>query len=243
MKKTVLLIFALVFSMMILPVAAREKESALLVSCDVADVIAAKEAYLLFLLDGKGMTVSQALQDYTLKEKKFSTLLKKSFPKAEIKSISVNMGGNLVSAYRAADTPFTPQVTKVLLLTIPPDEKMAAGILDLGVKNSLQPFFGITSYDGRAGALYYGIKEKDLDLKPYLKKAAGTLAKKAQEMAKIVGVKKGKLVYMGEPGWYNDRKYIVYYRDIKVTLPGKFCSSDKNIPISFTIPARYEIVE
>ena len=46
--------------------------------------------------------------------------------------ISVNYGTDNFSDYRAAETPFEPNVTKLLLLTLPPDEELAVRLLDCG---------------------------------------------------------------------------------------------------------------
>lgn len=140
-----------------------EKPPMLSAEVEVTKYVRATECYVLFLLAGSGDTMQEAKGNFERKLADFSRTAKKDFPEAKLEVIAVNIGNRVFNSYRASESAFAPNITKILLFTLPPDEDMAVKLLDSGIKSGLVPFCG-ESAKGTFGAVFYGLKAPEPEI-------------------------------------------------------------------------------
>lgn len=209
---------------------------------EVSKFVHADECYVLFLLSSTGDSMSAAKVNFEKKEKEFSETVKRDFPEAKFDTIPVNFGTRDFSSYRAAESPFIPDMTKILLFTLPPKEDMAIRLLDCGLKSGLMPFCA-TSRDGTYGAIFFGLKNSQTELDSLYPLGKRKLFAQAEKLAEELG---REIVKMDDISRIipRDNSYELRFREIKVALPSEFCSIDRNrIKISLTLHANFQVRE
>lgn len=219
-----------------------EKFPTISAEAEVETFVRADTCHVLFLLKGTGRDMQSARSDFETRKKAFTENISRDFPGVSCDVISVNYGTDNFSDYRAAETPFEPNVTKLLLLTLPPDEELAVRLLDCGREAGLTPFCG-ASRDGRFGALYFGLKNPQPELDRLYPRAARKLFSEAERLANVLG---RKVVRMEDLSRFvpRDAAYEVQFKAIKVILPGEFYSVDRErIRIALHLHANFAVRE
>lgn len=199
------------------------------------------------------MTSSAYLLDYSstrrnsqtrvrLSLQKIFAVFHKDFPDLKLDVISVNVGTRDFSSSRAERNPSSPDIAKVLLCTLPPDETMAIKLLDAGVKSGLTPFCG-TSRDGTFGAVFYGLKNADAEIDDLYPQTVQKLQAQANRLSHELG---RELVRMDDISRFSpwEDPYELRFKNIKVILPSVFCASDKNkIKVRLILRANFIVKE
>lgn len=219
-----------------------EKLPTISAEVEVSKFVGATECYVLFLLEGTGGSMQSAKENFDRNQKEFSDKVKSGFPEAKMDMISINLGTRDFSNYRAAENPFTPNVAKILLFVLPPDEDMALKLLDCGVKSGIIPFCGI-SRDGTYGAVFFGLKNPESEIDRLYPLATQKLSIQAKKLANEVG---REIVGMEDISRFFPREYAyeLRFKDIKVILPSEFCAADKNkIKVSLILRANFIVRE
>jgi hypothetical protein len=140
-----------------------ERPPSISAEVEVSKYVSGTECYVLFLLEGTGETMQDAQVNFEHKLTEFIQKSKKDFPQSKLDVVSVNVGTRDFSTYRAAENPFAPNITKLLIFVLPPDENMVVKLLDSGIKAGLIPFCGV-SQDGSYGAVFYGLKNPAIEI-------------------------------------------------------------------------------
>ncbi len=207
---------------------------------EVSQYADATECYVLFLLESTGGSLQDAKAKFDLKRNHFMKLVHKDFPGLKSDVISVNVGSRDFSSYRAEERSFCPNIAKVLLFTLPPDENMALKLLDAGVKSGLTPFCG-TSRDDTFGAVFYGLKNADAEIDKLYPRAVPKLRTQADRLARELGREVVRMVDISR-FFPREEPYELRFKNIKVPLPGGFCASDKNkIKVSLILRANFAV--
>ena len=232
------------FSVLAAGSTASEKEKLPTISAEVevSNYVSATECYVLFLLESTGENLQDAKAKFDLKLNNFMELVHKDFPDLKFDVISVNVGTRDFSSFRAEENPFSPDIAKVLLFTLPPDENMALQLLDLGVKSDLMPFCG-TSRDGTFGAVFYGLRNANAEIDRLYPQAVQKLQAQANRLSHELG---REIVRMDDISRFFPREepYELRFKNIKVILPSEFCASDKNkIKVPLILRANFIVKE
>ncbi|WP_294433848.1 hypothetical protein [uncultured Victivallis sp.] len=217
-----------------------EKFPTISAEAEVETFVRADTCHVLFLLKGTGRDMQSARSDFETRKKAFTEKISRGFPGVSCDVLSVNYGTSNFSDYRATENPFVPNVTKLLLLTLPPDEELAVRLLDCGREAGLTPFCG-SSRDGSFGAIYFGLKNPQPELDRLYPRATRKLFTEAERLAGELG---RKVVRMEDLSRFvpRDAAYEVQFKAIKVVLPGKFCSVDKaRIRIALHLHANFAV--
>ncbi len=195
----------------------------------VSRFVEANECYVLLLLEGTGENMMAAKADFDKKYNAFAEAVKTKFPQAVGTVIAVNYGTRDFGTFRLSESPFAPSVLKVLLFTIPADEKMALELLDCGMEHGLAPFCG-ASPDGRFGAVFFGLKDPAPVLDSLYPQCFAELSREVENLAKMQNISaetKAEYAARSLP-LPQEAFYEVQYKEIKVTLPSEFCSTEKD---------------
>ena len=158
------------------------------------------------------------------KYKAFSEIVKKQFPQAKETIIAVNFGTRDFCSFQLTENPFTPNVTKVLLYTLPPDEDKALELLDCGIQAGLTPFCG-ASRDGEFGAVFFGLKDPESVIDGLYPACNQKLIQEVQKLSRGQELFQIKSATRDFP---LERFHEIYYKDIKIILPSEFCSTEKS---------------
>lgn len=207
---------------------------------EVSKYVGATECYVLFFLEGSGKNLQEAKEKIDLKLNHFIETARKKIPDAQPDVISGNIGPRDFNTYRATKNSFTPDIAKVLLFTLPPDEALAVKLLDAGIESGLVPFCA-SSPDGTFGAVFYGLRDADAEIDRLYPQAVQELRKQAQKLTDELG---REIVQMDDISRYapRDDPYELRFGDIIVPLPSAFCSSDRNkIKVSLTLRAHFTV--
>lgn len=205
---------------------------------EVTKYVNATECYVLFLLEGTGETMLDAQTNFEHKLAEFTQKSKKDFPQLKLDIISVNIGTKDFYTYRAAENQFTPNITKLLIFILPPEESMAIKLLDSGVKAGLVPFCGV-SRDNSYGAVFYGLKDPAVEIDNLYPQAIKKLFLQGEKLATQL---QREIVRMDDVTRFSPREnpYEIRFKDIKAFLPSEFCASDKDkIKISLLLRANF----
>lgn len=209
---------------------------------EVSKYVSATECYVLFLVEVTGENMQDAKAKIDLKLNNFTQMTQKDFPDVKSDVISVNIGTKDFSSFRSAENPFTPNIAKVLIFELPPDEDMAIKLLDSGIKSGLVPFCGI-SRDGTFGAVFYGLKNVDAEIDKLYPEAVQKLQRQAKKLANELG---REIVKMDDISRFTPREnpYEIRFKDMKVILPSEFCASDKSkIKVSLSLRSNFIVTE
>lgn len=220
----------------------KEKLPTISAEVEVSKYVSATECYVLFLAESSGENLLDVKTKLDLKLNNFTELVRKDFPDSKLDVISVNIGTRDFSSYSAEQNPFSPDIAKILLCTLPPDETMAIKLLDAGVKSGLTPFCG-TSRDGTFGAVFYGLKDADAEIANLYPQTVQKLQAQANRLSRELG---REIVRMDDISRFSPREepYELRFKNIKVILPSEFCASDKNkIKVSLTLRANFIVKE
>ena len=220
----------------------KEKLPTINAEVEVSKYVSATECYVLFLLESTGDNLQDAKAKFDLKLNNFTESIRNDFPDLKMDVISVNVGTRDFSSFRAEENSFSPDIAKVLLFTLPPDENMALKLVDLGVKSGLVPFCG-TSRDGTFGALFYGLKKADAEINDLYPQAVQKLHEQANRLSHELG---REIVRMDDISRFYPREedYELRFKNIKVILPSGFCASDRNkIKVPLILRANFIVKE
>ncbi|MPN54979.1 hypothetical protein SDC9_202658 [bioreactor metagenome] len=119
---------------------------------------------------------------------------------------------------------------------------MAIRLLDSGVKAGLAPFCG-TSGDGTFGAIFYGLKNPELEMEQLYQPAIRRLVSQGGKLADQL---QREVVKMDDTTRFSPREkpYELRFKDIRVVLPAEFCAADKDkIKISLILRANFIVQE
>ena len=215
------------------------------VETEIAATVRPTHAYILFLADGRGLTVSDALRDCNQKTAAVSEAIRRQFPDAAIETEIVNTG-NRDSENSDRDS-FAPDVTRLIQVTIPADARRAAQILDIALRMGLTPFLAsLNSFASDqlscSGAIFYGIRNLDADVDRLCETAYPKLWKRAEKLAKLQSCKVVKLQELDRYFIHRSRNPIKF-QSIAHTLPVDFYSGDpEKIRISLSLDAKFEVM-
>ena len=239
MKKYFLIIFTVVLSSSVLATEQKiESPPTISAETEVSKYVSATECYVLFLLEGTGETMQEAQKNFERKLTEFTQKTQKDFPQANRDVVSVNIGTRDFNNFRAAENPFAPNITKLLIFILPPDENMAITLLDSGLKAGLMPFCG-EARDGTFGAVFYGLKNPEIEIDKLYPQTTKILISQGEKLAAQLQC---EIVKMDDLTRFSPREspYELRFKDIKASLPSEFCSSDKDkIKISLILRADF----
>lgn len=247
MMKKIFLLAVISFAMLSLLAAdstasGKEKLPTINAEVEVSKYVSATECYVLFLAESSGDSLLDAKTKLDLKLNNFMELVHKDFPDSKLDVISVNIGTRDFGSYRAEENPFSPDIAKVLLCTLPPDENMAIKLLDAGVKSGLTPFCG-TSRDNTFGAVFYGLKNADAEIDNLYPQTVQKLKAQANRLSHELG---REIVGMDDISRYcpSEELYELRFKGIRATLPSAFCASDKDkIRVPLILRANFIVKE
>ena len=104
------------------------------VETTVTATMKATTAYVAFLVRGQGLLISDAQKACDAKITAVSEEIKKRFKDARIDTTTVNTGTKDFQGWRASGLQIEPDVTQLVTVTLPPDETLAAEILDIAIR-------------------------------------------------------------------------------------------------------------
>lgn len=217
-----------------------EKLPVISAEVEVSKYVGASECYVLFLLEGTGETMTDAKMNFDRKLIDITQKIKKDFPQSKLDVMSVNIGTRDFSTYRAVENPFAPNIAKLLIFVLPPDENMAVKLLDFGIKSGLTPFCG-ESRDGTFGAVFYGLKNPESEIDQLYPTATQQLISQGKKLAVQL---QREVVKMDDITRFSPREnpYELRMKNIKIVLPAEFCAADKNkIKVSLILRANFII--
>jgi hypothetical protein len=199
--------------------------------------VPATECYVLFLLESRGDSLTDALSRSEKKLASFLKLVQKKFPEARCNVTTVSTGIPLYGTFYTGEKSAAPTISKVLVFTLPPDENMAIQLADSGTKANLELFSGKSNNDS-SGAIYYGICDADRELDKLFPTALKRLLKEAENNSRYFRNKKLRLYDLEK---FSDKNnFVVEYKSIKIRLPGTFVSADKKqIPIVLVLKGKF----
>ena len=211
------------------------------VETTVTATMKATTTYVAFLVRGQGLLISDAQKACDAKITEVSEEIKKRFKDAQIDTTIVNTGTKDFQGWRAAGPQIEPDVTQLVTVTLPPDETLAADILDIAIRKGAIPFCSDTTE--LLGAVYYGIDNTEAAEEQLYQEAAAKLRKEAERLANLM---KRKVIQLKNIRRFPERNNssTAEYREIRCFLPAAFCSSDPNkVRISMDFAAIFEISE
>ena len=213
------LIFGLLFN------AFSNDEPVLEVKTTVTTTAKATNAYVAFLVRGQGLLISDAQKACD----------------AQIDTTTINTGTKDFQGWRAAGAKIEPDVTQLVTVTLPPDETLAAEILDIAIRKGAIPF--CSDRTELRGAVYYGVDNTEAAEEQLYQEAAAKLRKKAELLANSM---ERKVVLLRDIRSSTDRSSCntAKFQGIQCILPAPVCSSDPNkVRISMDFAAIFEISE
>ena len=229
------LIFGLLFN------AFSNDEPVLEIKTTVTTTAKATNAYVAFLVRGQGLLISDAQKACDANITAVSEKIKERFKTAQIDTTTVNTGTKDFQGWRAAGAKIEPDVTQLVTVTLPPDETLAAEILDIAIRKGAIPFCSDTTE--LLGAVYYGIDNTEAAEEQLYQEAAAKLRKKAELLANSM---ERKVVLLRDIRSSTDRSSCntAKFQGIQCILPAPVCSSDPNkVRISMDFAAIFEISE
>ena len=132
-------------------------------------------------------------------------------------------------------------MTQLVTVTLPPDETLAADILDIAIRKGAIPF--CSDRTELRGAVYYGVDNTEAAEEQLYQEAAAKLRKKAELLANSM---ERKVVLLRDIRSSTDRSSCntAKFQGIQCILPAPVCSSDPNkVRISMDFAAIFEISE
>ena len=229
------LIFGLLFN------AFSNDEPVLEIKTTVTTTAKATNAYVAFLVRGQGLLISDAQKACDANITAVSEKIKERFKTAQIDTTTVNTGTKDFQGWRAPGPQIEPDVTQLVTVTLPPDETLAAEILDIAIRKGAIPF--CSDRPELLGAVYYGIDNTEAAEEQLYQEAAAKLRKEAERLANLM---KRKVIQLKNIRRFPERNNssTAEYREIRCFLPAAFCSSDPNkVRISMDFAAIFEISE
>lgn len=232
-------IFCLIFGLLLN--AFSNDKPVLEVKTTVTTTVKATNAYVAFLVRGQGLLISDAQKACDANITVVSEEIKKRFKAAQIDTTTINTGTKDFQGWRAAGAKIEPDVTQLVVVTLPPDETLAVEILDIAVGKG-----AILFCSDRAellGAVYYGIDNTEATEEQLYQEAAAKLRKEAERLANLM---KRKVILLKNIRRFPERNNssTAEFQEIRCFLPTAFCSSDPNkVRISLDFAAIFEISE
>ena len=211
------------------------------VETTVTATMKATTAYVAFLVRGQGLLISDAQKACDANITAVSKEIKKRFKDARIDTTTVNTGTKDFQGWRAAGAKIEPDVTQLVTVTLPPDETLAAEILDIAIRKGAIPF--CSDRTELRGAVYYGVDNTEAAEEQLYQEAAAKLRKKAELLANSM---ERKVVLLRDIRSSTDRSSCntAKFQGIQCILPAPVCSSDPNkVRISMDFAAIFEISE
>ena len=154
------------------------------VETTVTATMKATTAYVAFLVRGQGLLISDAQKACDANITAVSEKIKERFKTAQIDTTTVNTGTKDFQGWRAAGAKIEPDVTQLVTVTLPPDETLAAEILDIAIRKGAIPF--CSDRPELLGAVYYGIDNTEAAEEQLYQEAAAKLRKEAERLANLM---------------------------------------------------------
>ena len=215
---------------------AADKPPELTVTTEITRYFPATKCYAGLVLTESGETWQRTRTQAAAKVKALSETVKKQFPQAEMRVITVNVGR------RDQQPDGMPTVEQILLFTLPPDEDTAVRLLDAGRQAGMRPLDS-DGFLAVRGAVGCGIGDPELeairakmlpDILRQAEKEAGKLA--AFQGKEVVRLKSFRI------GPMKKADLQIRYRNLQIDLPCRVWSqSPDRVPVTLAILADFQL--
>ena len=200
-------------------------------------------ALVLLYLSTDGVLMVDAEKDFREKFGKLEKALKENCK--EIKSIDtriVSLGQKFTGWNPQCTNKAQPEIRKQIIVTIPPDPKVATAIIDIAIRNdaTLSPQSN-ANYGGQLNSvIIYGVNDYAKIEKEVQAEAVADLKKNADGMADMIGRKIRKMTEFSGNQQVNFQH--VYINGINFNLPLKYYSVEANkVKISVSYSGKFEL--
>lgn len=200
-------------------------------------------ALVLLYLSTDGVLMVDAEKDFREKFTKLEKVLKEGCK--EIKSIDtriVSLGQKFTGWNPQCTNKAQPEIRKQIIVTIPPDPKIATAIIDIAIRNdaTLSPQSN-ANYGGQLNSvIIYGVNDYAKIEKEVQVEAIAEMKKNADSIADMIGRKIKKMTEISNCHQVNFQH--VYINGINFNLPLKYYSVDADkVKVSASFNGKFEL--
>jgi len=205
--------------------------------------VKADTAWIIVYLSADGILMADAEKAYQEKFAKLESTLKTQYK--DIKSIeqkTVAMGQKRSNYSSDQNKLPQPEIRKQLIITLPPDSKLAADVIDTAIRNgAVLTADNQSYYSGQLNSVViYGLKETADIEKEVQKMAFDDCKKNAGEIAALAGGSPGKVLTVsaiGTPGVQQ-----IYVSGISMPVPVKYFAIEPDkVKVTSSVNATFEL--
>lgn len=198
--------------------------------------------FVLMLSEAQGDNISDSVHKLTEKRKKFFAFAKQQIPGIQMQKITLHTGTAKVD-WPYINNRYTPEAAEILLFTLPVNEKKALQLIDAAKKNGMIHVEGRGKENYAAGAVFYGVYEDDPALDEIYALTRKRFETRCAASAAVLGGRVGKMGKL-QLTHSDPESNVIYFREIKITLPAKFISADpQTVDIPVELSAEVSIIK